>query len=131
MRLVSVRREAHYRGYRIEGFKQGEGMLLRVTLTRPCLPTLKYSRFRTLRASWEKAAGVVTAYIDEALNDALHQIPPEKHAVPPPRVETNESSGQASQVEPVRLKARRVAGGGRLQTLSLPIEAGGVFRPEK
>ena len=132
MRLVSVRREAHYRGYRIEGFKQGEGMLLRVTPTRPCLPTLKYSRFRTLRASWEKAAGVVTGYIDEALNDALHQIPPEKHAVPPPRVETNESSGQASQVEePVRLKARRVAGGGRLHALSLPIEAGRVFRPEK
>ena len=66
MRLVSVKQEAHHRGYRIEGFKQGEGMLLRVSPTRPDLPTLKYSRFLTLRASWIKAVGVVAGYIDEA-----------------------------------------------------------------
>ena len=66
MRLVSVRQEAHYRGYRIEGLKQGEGFLLHVTPTRPDLPALKYSRFRTLRSSWLKALGVVVSYIDDA-----------------------------------------------------------------
>ena len=67
MRLVSVRQAAHYRGYHIEGVKQGEGLLLRVTPTRPDLPVLKYSRFRTLRATWVQAVGVVAKYIDEAL----------------------------------------------------------------
>ena len=67
MRLVSVRQEAHYRGYRIEGVKQGEGLLLRVSPTRPDLPVLKYSQFRTLRSTWVKALGVVAGYIDEAL----------------------------------------------------------------
>jgi hypothetical protein len=79
MRLVSVKRETHHhRGYRIEGVKQGEGMLLSVFPTRPNLPTLKYSRFRTLRGSWTKAVGVVTGYIDEALKDTRHDIPPKK-----------------------------------------------------
>ena len=72
MRLGSVKRETHHRGYRIEGVKQGEGMLLSVFPTRPTLPTLKYSRFRTLRGSWIKAVSVVTGYIDEALKDDLH-----------------------------------------------------------
>jgi hypothetical protein len=79
MRLVSKRQEAHYRGYLIEGLKQGEGMLLRVTPLRPCLPTLRYSRFRTLRASWVKALGVVVGYIDEAFSDAPHKVPPDQH----------------------------------------------------
>jgi hypothetical protein len=79
MRLVSMRQEAHHRGYLIEGLKQGEGMLLRVTPTRRGLPTLKYSRFRTVRGSWVKAVGVVVGYIDEALNDAPHEIPPDQH----------------------------------------------------
>jgi hypothetical protein len=69
MRLVSLRQEAHHRGYRIEGVKQGEGILLRVTPTRPDLPTLRYSRFRTLRSTWLKAVGVVAGYIDESLDD--------------------------------------------------------------
>ena len=71
MRLVSIRHEAHYRGYLIEGLKQGEGLLLRVTPTRPRLLSLKYTRFRTLRSTWVKALGVVTGYIDEAFIDAL------------------------------------------------------------
>jgi hypothetical protein len=79
MRLVSMRQEAHHRGYFIEGLKQGEGLLLRVTPTRPGLPTLKYSRFWTLRGSWVKAVGVVVGYIDEAFNDAPHKIPPDQH----------------------------------------------------
>ena len=67
MRLASVRQEVHYRGYRIEGLKQGEGLLLHVTPTRPHLPILKYSRFRTLRSTWVNAVGVVVGYIDQAL----------------------------------------------------------------
>ena len=67
MRLVPIRQEAHHRGYLIEGLKQGEGLLLRVTPTRLGVPTLKYSRFRTLRGSWVNAVGVVAGCIDEAL----------------------------------------------------------------
>jgi hypothetical protein len=78
MRHVSVKREAHHRGYRIEGVKHREGMLLSVFPTRPDLPTLQYSRFRTLRGSWDKAVSVVTGYIDEALKDTFHKIPPGK-----------------------------------------------------
>jgi hypothetical protein len=84
MRHVSVKREAHHRGYRIEGVKQGEGMLLSVFPTRPNLPTLQYSRFRTVRGSWINAVSVVTGYIDEALKDTLHDIPPKKHIVRSP-----------------------------------------------
>jgi hypothetical protein len=58
--------------------KQGEGTLLSVFPMRPNLPTLKYSRFRTLRGSWINAVCVVAGYIDEALKDTLHDIPPEK-----------------------------------------------------
>ena len=62
----------HYRGYCIEGVKRGGGMLLRVIPTRPNLPILKYSRFRTVRATWDKALGVVTGYIGEILGQAVH-----------------------------------------------------------
>ena len=72
MRLVSTR-EVRYRGYLIEGLKQGEGLLLHVTPTRPHLPILKYSRFRTLRSTWLKAVGVVVGYIDEALIETGHE----------------------------------------------------------
>ena len=72
MRLVSSRQEAHYRGYLIEGLKQGEGLLLRVTPTRLGVPTLKYSRFRTLRGSWVNAVGVVAGYIDQAFIETPH-----------------------------------------------------------
>ena len=75
MRLVSVRQEAHYRGYRIEGVTQGEGLLLHVTPTRPDPPSLRYSRFRTLRSTWLKAVGVVAEYIDESLNETAHRFP--------------------------------------------------------
>ena len=80
MRLVSVRQEAHYRGYRIEGVKQGEGLFLRVTPTRPGLPALMYSHFRTLRSPWVKAVGVVVGYIDEAFVKAGHECPPKTRA---------------------------------------------------
>ena len=71
MRLVSAKQEAHYRGYRIYGATRGEGILLHVTPTRPQLPVLKYSRFRTLRSTWPKAVGVVAGYIDEALSETV------------------------------------------------------------
>ena len=70
MRLMSGRQEALYRGYRIEGAKDGEGMLLRVNPTRPDLPRLAYSRFRTLpRGTWSGAVDVVCGYIDQAFDD--------------------------------------------------------------
>jgi hypothetical protein len=69
MRLVRLRQEAHYRGYRIEGEKKGEGLILRVTPTRAGLPSLPCWRFRTLRAPWNKAVGDVATYIDQALAD--------------------------------------------------------------
>src|SRR5262245_47347405 len=71
MRHVSVKRDAHHQGCCIEGVKQGEGILLSVFPTRPNLPTLQYSRFRTLRGSWINAVSVVTGYIDEPLKDTL------------------------------------------------------------
>jgi hypothetical protein len=70
MRLVCVRQEALYRGYRIEGTKEGECTILRVIPTRPNLPSLAYSRFRSFpRGTWRKAAEVVCDYVDQALRD--------------------------------------------------------------
>ena len=40
-----------------------------MTPTRAGLPRLPWSRFRTLRASWDKAVLDVTRYIDDALAD--------------------------------------------------------------
>ena len=73
VKLIIVKQEAHHRGYRIEGVKQGEGLLLHVTPTRPDLPILEYSRFRTLRSTWVKAVRVVVGYIDEALIDTARE----------------------------------------------------------
>ena len=76
MRLVSIRQEAHYRGYRIEGAKQGQGMLLRVIPTRPYLPILRYAHFRTLTVDvGVKAVDVVVEYIDEAFIETAHECP--------------------------------------------------------
>lgn len=65
MRLASVKEEARHREYRIEGVKEGKGMRLRVTPTRPDLPILEYSRFRTIHGTWVKAVDAVCGYIDE------------------------------------------------------------------
>jgi len=70
MRLVSVRQEALYRGYRIEGAKEGECLLLHVIPLRADLPRLAYSRFRTLpHGTWPKALGVVYSYIDRGFKN--------------------------------------------------------------
>ena len=81
------RQEALYRGYRIEGAKEGECMLLRVIPTKlGLLPVLKYSRFRTLpRGTWPKAVAVVCDSIDEAFRDLTFQPgqPRERYVRPP------------------------------------------------
>ena len=75
MRLASVKQEARHREYRIEGVKEGKGTLLRVTPTRPDLPILEYSRFRTIRGTWVKAVDAVCGYIDEAFRSPTAQTP--------------------------------------------------------
>ena len=104
MRLVSIRQEAHYRGYRIEGAQQGQGMLLRVIPTRPYLPVLRYAHFRTLRSTWVKAVDVVVGYIDEAFIEIAHECPPKARGgfvtVP-----TNEPTDKAQLDEILRLRA--------------------------
>ena len=105
MKLVAVRQEAHYRGYCIEGVEQGEGMLLRVTPTRPDLPVLKHSRFRTLRSSWVKAVGVVVGYIDEAFIETLHECPPKARGGGFVTVRTYEPTDKAQLDEILRLRA--------------------------
>ena len=99
MRPVSVRQEANYRGYRIEGVKQGEGVLLRVTPTRPDLPVLKYSRFRTLRSTWVKAVGAVVGYIDQALIETVHECPPKARGGVSAKVRTCDPTVEPSQLE--------------------------------
>ena len=104
MKRVSVRQEAHHRGYHIEGVKQGEGLLLRVTPTRPDLPALRYSRFRTLRSRWLKAVGVVVGYIDESLNDTARSFPLVESYGGNVRVQTNEPTDK-EQVDEIPVRA--------------------------
>ena len=103
MRLVSIRQEAHYRGYRIEGAKQGQGMLLRVIPTRPYLPVLRYAHFRTLRSTWIKAVGVVVGYIDEGFLETAHV--PKARGGGFARVRTYEPTDEAQLDEILRLRA--------------------------
>ena len=103
MRLVSIRQEAHYRGYRIEGAKQSQGMLLRVVPTRPYLPVLRYAHFRTLRSTWVKAVDVVVGYIDEAFIETAHECPPKARRFV--AVRTYEPTDKAQLDEILRLRA--------------------------
>ena len=65
MRLVSIRQEALYRGFRIEGTTDGTCILLRVIPTRPDLPRLECSRFRSLpQGTWPNALRMVCGCID-------------------------------------------------------------------
>ena len=70
MKLVWKSQEVHYRGYRIVGVKKGGGLLLRVVPTKLGLPSLRYSRFWTLRAPWVKAVDTVCGHIDEAFSSS-------------------------------------------------------------
>jgi hypothetical protein len=75
MRLVFARKEAFYRGFRIEGAKEGECLLLRVIATKRNLPCLEYSRFRAMpQASWLNAVHVVCRYIDESYDGLSERI---------------------------------------------------------
>ena len=70
MRIVASTQEALYRGYRIEGAKAGECTILRVIPTKPDLPSLEYSRFRSFpRCTWPKAVEVVCSYIDQSVGE--------------------------------------------------------------
>ena len=105
---MSIRQEAHYRGYRIEGVKQGQGILLRVAPTRPDLPVLRYAHFRTLQSTWVKAVGVVVGYIDEAFIDFV-------------KVRTYEPTDKAQVDEFCASAPRRIPGEGQvLPTLWWP-----------
>lgn len=102
-RLASLRREAHHRGYRIEGETKGEGLILRVTPMRESLPNLPCSRFRTIRAPWAKAVTDVAKYIDEALTDSSR--PNEKPASESAR--SNEEIHRLRSLLRAELKRRR------------------------
>jgi hypothetical protein len=74
MKLMLMRQDAVYRGFRIEGARDGACMLLRVVPTKPGLPRLTYTSFRTLpRGSWSAAVDVVCGYIDNDLMRPLRE----------------------------------------------------------
>ena len=66
MQLVAVKQETHSSGIPHRRSEARPGSASSVIPTRPGLPALKYSRFRTLRSAWLKAVGVVVGYIDDA-----------------------------------------------------------------
>src|SRR5262245_63874568 len=79
MRLVAVRPEALYRGFRIEGTKEGNCTILRVLPTRPNLPSLNYWRFRSLpHCTWPNAVKVVCDYIDQAFGVCPRKTSPQE-----------------------------------------------------
>ena len=65
---------AYYRGYRIEGEKERQGWLLRISPERPDLPILPRSEFRTREKIWPLAIADGVARID-ALLPARQQKP--------------------------------------------------------
>jgi hypothetical protein len=75
MKIVTSKQEALYRGYRIEGTKEGACIILCVIPTRRNLPSLEYSRFRSLpKGTWPKAVEVVCDHIDQALGYRLSPL---------------------------------------------------------
>ena len=93
LRVVTSRPEALYRGYRIEGTKEGECIILCVIPTRGNLPNLAYSRFRSLpHGAWPKAVEVVCDYIDEALGNRTSPL----RSVPHVENERSRNSGLTS-----------------------------------
>ena len=59
-----ARREAHYRGYKIEGELKGRSWVLHV---HPILPDLPISSFRVVQSTWPKAVGEAVRHVDELL----------------------------------------------------------------
>jgi hypothetical protein len=77
LRIATSRQEALYRGYRIEGGQKGECLLLQVIPTRPDLPTLSYSQFKSLpHCTWPKAVEIVCGYIDQDFGDRASPLRP-------------------------------------------------------
>jgi hypothetical protein len=75
LKVVTPSHEALYRGYCIEGAQNGDCMLLQVTPSRSDLPTLTYSRFRSLpRCTWLNAVNIVCGYIDQDLGDRTSRL---------------------------------------------------------
>ena len=60
-----ARREAHYRGYKIEGELKGRSWALHV---HPILPDLPISSFRVVQSTWPKAVGEAVRRVDELLS---------------------------------------------------------------
>jgi hypothetical protein len=58
---------AYYRGYRIEGEKERQGWLLRISPERPDLPILPRSEFRTREKIWPLAIADGVARINALL----------------------------------------------------------------
>ena len=52
---------AYYRGYRIEGERERQGWLLRISPERPDLPILPRAEFRTKEKIWTQAVGLLPA----------------------------------------------------------------------
>jgi hypothetical protein len=70
LRIISSKPEALYRGYRIEGTKEGGCLILCVIPTKRNLSKLACSRFRSLpNSTWPKAVAAVCDYIDQLLGD--------------------------------------------------------------
>jgi hypothetical protein len=63
-----ARREAHYRGYKIEGQLKGRSWILHVHPILPELPILRFSSFRVMQSTWSKAVGEAVRRVDELLN---------------------------------------------------------------
>ena len=65
---------AYYRGYRIEGEKERQGWLLRISPERPELPILPRAELHTIEKFWPQAVADGVARID-ALLPALKNVP--------------------------------------------------------
>jgi hypothetical protein len=59
---------AYYRGYKIEGAKERQGWLLRVSPVKPELPILRRADFRVTEKTWPQAVSEAVAKIDVLRN---------------------------------------------------------------
>jgi hypothetical protein len=62
-----ARREAHYRGYKIDGELKGRSWVLHVHPILPDLPILRFSSFQVVQSTWPKAVGEAVRRVDELL----------------------------------------------------------------
>jgi hypothetical protein len=62
-----ARREAHYRGYKIDGELKGRSWVLHVHPILPDLPILRFSSFQVVQSTWPKAVGEAVRRVEELL----------------------------------------------------------------